>query len=79
MQSLPTFLERKFEMDLELEIKVAKLEHEHAVLNARKLELRKQVLETKQNLQRLEVENVKVIERISATSAAIDELIAKGA
>lgn len=62
-------------MDMEIEIKLAKLEHEEAVLNARKMELRKQSLEAKHTLSKLELESMKINERISDTKAAINTLI----
>jgi SMC interacting uncharacterized protein involved in chromosome segregation len=65
-------------MDMEIEIKMAKLEHEEAVLHARKLELKKQTLEAKQTLQKLEVESDKIHARISETRNNMTILMQQG-
>lgn len=65
-------------MDIELEIKLAKFEHEYAVLNARKLELKKQLLESKKTLAMLEQETAKVNERLKGTQEQIDNLLNGG-
>lgn len=62
-------------MDFEKEIKMTKLEHELAVLNARKLEIKKQTLESKRTLATLESEMAKVNERVQATQSSIEQLI----
>ena len=62
-------------MDMELEIKLAKLEHEEAVLNARKLELKKQTLEARQTLARLDQETQKILERIQDVKHGINTLM----
>jgi len=74
-----TFLGRNSKvMDMEIEIKMAKLEHEEAVLHARKLELKKQTLEAKQTLQKLEVESDKIHARISETRNNMTILMQQG-
>lgn len=62
-------------MDIDTEIKLAKVEHEHAVLTARKLELRKQILETKKTLATLGTETQKVDERLSGVKVSIEQLL----
>ncbi len=62
-------------MDMDLEIKLAKLEHEEAVLNARKLELKKQTLEARQTLARLDQETHKILERIQDVKDSINNLM----
>lgn len=61
--------------NMEQEIKLAKLEHEEAVLNARKMELRKQTLEAKQTLVKLDQESLKINERINDTKNSINNLL----
>jgi hypothetical protein len=62
-------------MDMDTEIKLAKFEHEHAVLTARKMEIKKQILESKKTLVTLESEQAKVLERLSATQSTIDSIL----
>lgn len=65
-------------MDMDMEIKMAKLEHEEAVLNARKLELKRQSLEAKQTLQRLDIETEKIHARLLETKNNMTKLLEQG-